>query len=44
MDGGKFIEEAKEACEIFAIVVGGEVGEEEQFSIGNGWRKIHRRS
>ena len=25
MDGGKFIEEAKEACEIFAIVVGGEV-------------------
>jgi len=28
MDGGKFIEETKEACEIFAIVVGGEVGKE----------------
>jgi len=28
MDRGKFIEETKEACEIFAIVVGGEVGRE----------------
>jgi len=28
IDGGKFIEETKEACEIFAIVVGGEIGRE----------------